>query len=123
LTNLDRLSGHRRVRACISYEYLGPRTDRLSDHFEWELTPDGRVKITGLKPVKGRQEQLTQMLFNCAPLEFVDFPGWEEELGGTTKFRELPKQARNYVEFLQERLGIPISIISIGPTWRDKIER
>jgi len=128
LTNLDRLSGHKKIRVCISYEYLGPETDELSDYFEWELTSNNRIKITKLKPVllrkEGHQEQLTKLLFKCIPLEFIDFPGWETRLDGIAEFKELPKQAREYVEFFQskEGLGIPISIISIGPTWRDKIE-
>ncbi len=128
LTNLDRLSGYKKIRVCASYEYLGPRTEKLNDYFEWELSSDNRIKITKLKPVLFRKEvnrkQLTQLLFSCIPLEFIDFPGWESELNGITEFKELPKQAREYVEFFQskEGLGIPISIISIGPTWRDKIE-
>lgn len=43
------------------------------------------------------------------------FPGWTEDIGHVRRIADLPEAARNYVAMLQERLGIPIEEVSVGP--------
>jgi adenylosuccinate synthase len=50
-------------------------------------------------------------------------PGWKCDISGIRKFRDLPPAARNYVEFIEEAIGIPIKWISNGPRREDIIER
>lgn len=127
LTNLDRLSGFKKIKVCVSYEHRGTKTDLLDKYFEWELTSDKKIKITRLKKVfenESEKGQFAKLLFNCFPLEFKEFQGWKTDLSNIARFEDLPKQARAYINFFQskEGLDIPISIISIGPAWTDKIE-
>ncbi len=42
-------------------------------------------------------------------------PGWLELISDAGEFDDLPKNAINYVEFIAERLEIPIDIVSVGP--------
>ena len=42
-------------------------------------------------------------------------PGWKSDLRGITKYEELPENCRKYVEFVEEKIGYPITLISNGP--------
>lgn len=46
--------------------------------------------------------------------EYETLPGWREDISGATSFEMLPAAARNYIDRLEELLGIPITIVSIG---------
>nr|HMS43452.1 adenylosuccinate synthetase [Pyrinomonadaceae bacterium] len=41
--------------------------------------------------------------------------GWETDTLGTTKIEDLPENARKYVEFLSNSIGVEIGLISTGP--------
>jgi adenylosuccinate synthase len=43
------------------------------------------------------------------------FPGWKVNLERMRKFDELPGELQNYITFLEEQLGVPIMLISVGP--------
>ena len=46
---------------------------------------------------------------------YKSFPGWKENIESATEFTELPKAAQDYLSFIEQSLGIPIKIISVGP--------
>ncbi len=50
----------------------------------------------------------------CEPI-YTELPGWQSDIGGATKFDELPAAAREYLDFIQREAGIPIRLISVGP--------
>lgn len=53
-------------------------------------------------------------LERCRPVyEVVD--GWSEDISGVRRWSDLPAAARDYVRFLADRIGVPISIVSVGP--------
>ena len=45
----------------------------------------------------------------------MELDGWDEDLTNIKDFKNLPTNARKYIEVLEELAGIPISIISVGP--------
>lgn len=49
--------------------------------------------------------------------------GWKEEIRGISKYEELPENCRKYVEFVEEQIGYPITMISNGPGREDIIYR
>ncbi len=53
---------------------------------------------------------------------YEDLKGWSCSLKGLVE-HELPKELKHYVEFLETRLGVPISLISIGPDRTETIHR
>ena len=53
-------------------------------------------------------------LSNVKPVYQV-FKGWHTALDDIQSFQELPEEAKAYISFLENELGIPITIISIGP--------
>ena len=50
-------------------------------------------------------------------------PGWKQDIRGIKKYEELPENCRNYIEFVEEQLGFPITMISNGPGRNDIIYR
>jgi adenylosuccinate synthase len=47
--------------------------------------------------------------------QYSDFPGWEQDLGNCQEYDELPGTAREYLNFLEQELEVPITMISVGP--------
>ncbi len=56
----------------------------------------------------------------CRPV-YVSLPGWTEDLTGVRQWLDLPLNARNYVLFLARQVGVPASIVSVGPDRRQTI--
>ncbi len=50
-------------------------------------------------------------------------PGWKEDIRGIRKYEELPEKCRNYIEFIEEQIGYPITMVSNGPGRDDIIYR
>ncbi|MFP5225422.1 MAG: adenylosuccinate synthase [Actinomycetota bacterium] len=82
--------------------------------------------LSGLDPVKistaydsdgERYEQLppNQTLFHHAKPVYEELPGWTEDLSGCEKLGDLPKEARRYIERVEELTGTPVAWIGVGP--------
>ena len=52
-------------------------------------------------------------LAKCEPV-YEELPGWEVDITGTRKLKDLPLNARNYVKRVEELLNCPASIVSVG---------
>ena len=48
-------------------------------------------------------------------------PGWDEDLTQIKKWSDVPARARNYVEFVGRQVGVPVTIVSVGPERRQTI--
>jgi adenylosuccinate synthase len=88
LTKLDVLSGWERIPVCVAYDVDGERTTELP---------------------------MTQTGFHHATPVYEYLPGWNEDISGARTLADLPTAAREYVAFLEERSGAPISAIGVGP--------
>lgn len=64
----------------------------------------------------------TGMLEKAKPV-IEKLPGWKCDIRGIRKYEELPEACRNYIEFIEERIGFPITMISNGPGRDDIIMR
>jgi adenylosuccinate synthase len=58
----------------------------------------------------------------CQPV-YKTLPGWTRPTSGVTKFENLPREAQNYVGFLEGITGVPVSIVSTGSGRNDTIVR
>ena len=92
LTVLDVLGYLEELPVCVGYEIDG------------EVTRDfpTTVKLEKAKPV------------------YTTLPGWKCEIRGIKTYEELPKECRDYIEFIEKELGVPITMVSNGPG-RDEI--
>lgn len=55
----------------------------------------------------------TRLLQKVQP-SYISLPGWKENISSLKKFEELPENAQDFVQTVEELLGIPIKIISVG---------
>ena len=92
---LDVLGYLDELPVCVGYEIDG------------EITKDfpTTVKLEKAKPV------------------FTKLPGWKCQIRGIKKYEELPKECRDYVEFIEKEIGVPITMVSNGPGREDIIYR
>ena len=47
--------------------------------------------------------------------EYLEIPGWGEEIFDARKKDELPSQALKYIEFVEQAAGVPVEMVSVGP--------
>lgn len=94
-TVLDVLGYLEEIPVCVGYEIDGNVT----------TTFPPTVKLEKAKPV------------------FEVLPGWNCDIRGIKNYEELPENCRKYIEFVEEKIGFPITIISNGPGRDDIIYR
>jgi adenylosuccinate synthase len=94
-TVLDVLGYLDEIPVCVGYEIDG------------EVTTDFPVtrRLAAAKPV------------------WKKLPGWKSDIRGIKKYEELPENCRKYIEFVEEQIGYPITMISNGPAREDIIYR
>ncbi len=64
----------------------------------------------------------TTKLKRCKPI-LTKLPGWKCDIRGIKKYEDLPENCRNYIEFVEKEIGVPIKIVSNGPSREDIIYR
>lgn len=65
---------------------------------------------------------VTRLLEKAKPV-LKTLPGWKSDIRGITKYEDLPENCRKYIEFAEEQIGYPITMISNGPAREDIIMR
>ncbi len=88
LTKLDVLTGLPEIKVCTAYRFNG----RVYEDF-----PPHQTILHKAEPV------------------YETLGGWPEDLGGITRFEDLPGPARTYVDLIAELAGVPIRRLSVGP--------
>ena len=64
----------------------------------------------------------TSQLKKAKPVYKV-LPGWKTEIRGIKKYEDLPEACRNYIEFIEKELEVPVKMVSNGPGREDIIYR
>jgi len=69
-----------------------------------------------------------QSVLHRARGALVELPGWEDDITGARRLVDLPPAAQGYLSFVEEQLGVPIVMVSVGPgrdqiIWTDAAER
>jgi adenylosuccinate synthase len=82
----DVLDQFETINICVGYEIDG----EVVEHFPYELTGD-------VKPI------------------YVELPGWQTDLTKIKHQNEFPEELNNYISFIEEEMGIPVTIASVGP--------
>ena len=88
ITKLDVLTGVNPVKICVGYDVNGVR--------------------------KGTMPATVQELEKCRPL-FEEMPGWTDDIRKVRRYRDLPAATQNCLKRVEELVGVPIQIVSVGP--------
>ncbi|MBP7805160.1 MAG: adenylosuccinate synthase [Candidatus Pacebacteria bacterium] len=95
MTKFDILSNCETIPVCTSYTIDGQETMEL--------------------PFESEADKIVP--------NYTELPGWQTNIRGARTERELPEAAMNYVAFIEQALGVRISIISTGPERSEMIIR
>ena len=95
LTKLDVLCGIDPLRVCVGYELAGREVHNF--------------------PVQQRD-------FEAVTPHYEELAGWEQSLAGLNDPAELPPQAKAYLEFVAEAVGVPIRYVGTGPGREDLLD-
>lgn len=90
----DVLDSFDTIKACVAYKINGEETDE----FPFDI-------CDGVEPV------------------YVEIPGWKTDMTQMTSEDEFPEEFNAYVSFLEEELGVPVKIVSVGPDREQTIIR
>jgi len=90
----DVMDGFETIRACIAYRINGEETEK----FPYDITE-------GVEPI------------------FTDIPGWKTDMSNMRSENEFPEEFNYYLSFLEEELGVRITIVSLGPDREQTILR
>jgi adenylosuccinate synthase len=95
LTKLDILSAFESIKVATAYRAGGDR----HDHFPAQQS----------------------VLYDCEPV-YDELDGWSDDITGVRDYGDLPKEARAYIEYIQEAVSAPIGWVSVGPERSQLIE-
>jgi adenylosuccinate synthase len=95
LMKLDVLSGLEEVAICTSYELDG----RLHE------LPLPAYEMERVKP------------------RYITLPGWKEDISDCRSFDELPENAKAFVTYVEQAVGVPVKYVSVGPDRNQTIVR
>lgn len=93
ITKIDWLSRYVEIPICVEYE----RKDK-----SLPVAPNAEYKLQQSTPV------------------YEYLPSWQEDISGVRQFEDLPRNARRYIEFVEEQVGVPITMIGVGQR-RDQV--
>jgi adenylosuccinate synthase len=96
ITKLDVLSAVDTIKVCVAYEHEGTRYNTLPSH---------------------------QTAFHHAKPIYEELPGWNVDITECRTFEELPKEARDYIGFIEDLAEVPVSLIAVGPSREQTIFR
>ncbi len=88
LTKLDVLDGFETIKVCTGYSLHGQYLEELPSNAE--------------------------QFAACTPI-YEELPGWQQDISGIRNFADLPENAQKYVHRLEELVGCPMALVSVGP--------
>jgi adenylosuccinate synthase len=88
ITKLDILDTLDTVKVCVAYDVRGVRHDHLPYH---------QSDLHAARPV------------------YEELPGWKTDLTQATEQHHLPREAEDYLAFLEEQVGVPVRLVGTGP--------
>jgi adenylosuccinate synthase len=94
MTKADVMSGFKTIKICTSYKINGEICDELPFYNE-----------TLVEPV------------------YTELDGWEEDITGYREFKELPAALKRFIEFIENQVGVPVTMVSVGPDREETIFR
>ncbi len=95
LTVLDALGYLEELKVCVGYEIDGT--------------------VTKSFPVNADLERANPV--------YVTLPGWNCDIRGIRRYEDLPENCRNYISFIEQEIGVPVTLVTNGPKREEVIWR
>jgi adenylosuccinate synthase len=89
ITKLDVLDELEEIEVCVAYEIDGVNCENF---------PSSAKKFSSCRPI------------------YKTLPGWKQPTGNCRSWSDLPRQAQEYLKYLEELMEVPIAIVSLGPS-------
>ena len=89
ITKLDVLSGFDRIKVATRYR---GRDEAVFEDFPYH-----------------------QSVLHHATGDYEELPGWQEDIGEARTRSDLPQAAQDYLDFIGERVGVPVALVGVGP--------
>jgi len=83
----DVLSGFKMIKACTSYTYKGKEIL----HLPYNIEPEN------------------------VSVNYTEFEGWDEDLTAITRPSQMPENLKDYIRFIEDFVGVKVSLVSVGP--------
>ena len=96
ITKLDVLGVLNTIKVCVAYECDGVRYTTVPEH--------------------------QSVFYHAAPV-YEELPGWKCDISSVRNFYQLPREAKDYIDFLEQLAGVRVSIITVGPDREQTINR
>ena len=96
LTKLDILNSFENIKVCTEYELNGKKIKNMTGALN---------ELQNVKPI------------------YQNIKGWNTDIVDIDSYNQLPYEAQEYIRYLESEIGVPISIISIGPKRHQIINR
>ncbi|KAK9455820.1 Adenylosuccinate synthetase [Dipodascopsis uninucleata] len=88
ITKLDVLDGLKEIKIGIAYHYNGKR---------FETFPEDLLVVEKVE------------------VEYVTMKGWNTDISKITKYEDLPQEAKDYLKFIEDFVGVKIGYVGVGP--------
>ena len=95
LTKMDVLQDLEEIKVCTAYDLDGKKID---------LPPSSIRDLERIKPI------------------YKTFPSWKKSIDQAKSIDELPKEMKNYIQFIEDTLEVKTMLISFGPDRKNTIE-
>lgn len=86
LTKMDVLSGQEKIKVAVGYTVEGKNLDYFPSSLQHKVTP-----------------------------RYQELEGWKEDISECKSYDDLPSAAKEYIAFIEKAVGVPVSIVSVGP--------
>jgi len=87
ITKLDVLDQLKEISVATAYEVDGVQTDYFPSD----------ISASEIRPI------------------YQKFPGWQQDITAIRKYQDLPQQVKDYLDFIEKEVGVPIKMVSVGP--------
>lgn len=94
LIKIDVLSGFKKIKVATGYEYEGKKI---------EMFPS--FMLDKVKPI------------------YTELDGWDQDISQIREYKDLPENTKKYIDFIEDKAGVKIAVVSVGPDRTNTIKR
>jgi adenylosuccinate synthase len=75
------------------------------------------LKVCHSYMINGEEKDYVPFQMNKMKIEpvYKSFEGWQQDISASTEYGQLPQAMKNYIDYLNKYLGVPVKYISNGP--------